>query len=189
MKLKIIRIPWKFHEKLTDTILCREDFRSVIELNIHPNAQISDVGIIRLCNLRRIELYGVDCVPNITDTSISVLTNLNTLIIHGHSNITNTGICKLTNLNILAVFADITDSGISNLTNLKRLHILGNISNRGLKNLTNLEFLSIGLNNEVTNDGIKHLTKLTGLYTSESKITTEVIPYLPKLLLFNGNKI
>ncbi len=152
---------------------------------------ISDVGVQHLTKLTILDL---ECLPQITDFSLTKLTNLRKLSLgDDNDDITDNGLSVLTGLTNLDLFCadNISDSSLRHLTNLKKLwlHSTEQITDASLSLLTSLERLNLAECTDsmknITNKGLSTLTNLTKLFIdfnySRGNITDETIDLLTNL--------
>lgn len=157
-RLKIYDIPSYIHIKLNDYILKRDDIRN---------------------SLRGLIVSG----DKITETGISLLTNLRSLSLHNNTTITDTGCIKLIRLESLNIIHSpgITDEGLASLRNLSCLCIVGSqwITNKGISQLSNLTTLTIkGMLAKITVEGFISL-----------KLKTLKIVGNPQLLYYSRTRL
>jgi len=100
----------------------------------------------------------------ITDTSVSKLTNLTSLSLRYDNQITDTSVSSLTNLTSLNLGDNrkITDDGLSPLTNLTSLNLGDNrkITDTSVSKLPNLRSLHLAWNTKITPKGYSHIQNL-----------------------------
>ncbi|AYV80560.1 MAG: hypothetical protein Harvfovirus3_5 [Harvfovirus sp.] len=146
---------------------------------------ITNADITHLRKLKKLETRSY----NITDSGISILTNLEELNIS--NNLTITGNCfsqlpKLTKLNIKST-AKICDHHISNLTNLKSLNLSknDNITDLAIHNLLNLTELNISSTYRIKGNNLSVLTNLKNLYCGDHNVENYNIKNLLSLTSLN----
>lgn len=196
-KLEVLKIEFQFYSK-TDVIGLLPNLKELELFNTNigdnwfksfPKLQslklrlcynITDKGLSYLTQLTKLSL--IKC-PNITDNGLSQLVNLMDLYLDS-SVITDEGIkylTKLTHLDISECKNNITNEGIENLIQLKYLRLSPYILDGALKNLIHLTYLFVPPKIKrdrydynfypcMTNEGIKHLTKLRTLKCIQSGI-------------------
>lgn len=135
---------------------------------LNCGAQITDKSISKLTQLDDLLLDGDD-IPLITDNSLSLLTNLRCLTLSGDNiGVTNKSVCMLTQLNYLnlSFSNNITDSAILFLTSLSGLNLYGNknITDLGLSALTNLTYVNLCYcSDKITDSSVQKLTNLRSI--------------------------
>ena len=83
------------------------------------NTNVTDTSVSLLTNLRILDLG----FTRVTDTSVSLLTKLHTLNL-GYTNVTDASVSLLTNLHTLNLrYTKVTDASVSLLTNLHTLNL------------------------------------------------------------------
>ena len=147
------------------------------------NLKNFDIGFL---NLRELHIKSVPLINGcITDKHIKQLTNLKILDISNNHDITNESIKYLDLVKLNITNCDkITDEGIKHMINLKILNISGCknlITDKGIKHLyldelvflsniyitdygiKHMDLLCLQVNDNITNNGIKHMTNLKKL--------------------------
>lgn len=181
----VTTIPKKWEKRCTNELLCF--LPSLVSLSLDPASEVSDDGLSKCLSLRRLSLAEVSGVSdssvsllqkltyfflyseNITDASVSCLTNLKELVLHRHaSEISDRSVSRLTKLEALKLprKSCVTDKTLKCLTNLTYLKLEGSnssITDEGLSGNTQLQTLILSNNKTVSDAGISGLTNLTQL--------------------------
>lgn len=147
---------------LTDVSLCKLTNLHILDLK--DNIMITDKSLICLTNLK--QLYINEICENISDISLSHLTNLTKLYLCNNKK------CHITN------------ESINKLTKLTCLHIMESqyIDNIELPNLKTLYV------NQKLQDSSINCINLTRLYCDDNELFTDNLIYrLPNLILLNCN--
>ncbi len=134
------------------------------------SSSIDDTALRELTNLQVLRASEV-----VTNESISVLTNLQELVLYDNKNVTDDSVKLLTNLTTLDISGNfiLTDDSVSQLTKLEQLSLVWykhrhaqtspQITDTGLIQLKNLTYLDLTRNKIITHISLRELTNLIGL--------------------------
>jgi hypothetical protein len=122
----------------------------------------------------------------ITDTTVSLMINLETLCMGPRCKVTNQTLQCLTQLKKVDIRGEckgIDDDGLCNLTRLETLSLCTTgITDKGIGHLKSLQHLVLGFDDGITDHGLSQLTQLKTLtLICNCVITEEGIRHLPQL--------
>jgi hypothetical protein len=149
----------------------------IVELKLIPNksgTKVTDAGLKAMTRLTSLNLI---CNKTITDSGLSNLSLLRTLILDANV-ISNASLVRLTGLTALTLMrcSHITMDGIRVLTNLTHLSLNEDrlkYPNDCLKKLTKLESLSLAYNKVISDSAFSRLNNLTHLDLRKTEYVTD----------------
>lgn len=160
----------------------------MLTLHAGKNSLCLEEDDVCLRNLPRLKHLNLDDCNYITDKTIPYLSSTLTSIgLSSNYSITDSGLTLLTNLYELDLSYNrtISDSALSQMTSLKILTLDGNrkITDAGLAPLTGLERLDLNFNDTITACSVSRLTGLRVLYLNvESVLEMDVVERLTNLV-------
>lgn len=166
-KKQVRNIPFRYLLNINEETL--KEFTRLEEISYEVcNVRYNSEYLTSLRSLKKLILPGL-AKEQFLDSTLSKLTSLTSLSLHGNYETSDDGLKTLTSLTSLDLpeySSAISDSSISRLTNLRCLNIRGciNITDHGISTLTNLESIYLGMNKNITPAGIKKMSKLTEIY-------------------------
>jgi hypothetical protein len=173
------------NEQFYNYINSLHDGKPDIYIDLRNNETITDQGIIRIAQNKKIHTMNLHGCMNITNNGLKYLGFLHTLDIGHIQHISEYGIRHLGNVHtlILSYCKSITDNCIRHLGNVHTLNLYccHNITNEGLKYLVNVHILNISWIKNITT--LCTLEKLHTLNLGYTNITDESVFHLAK----NGN--
>lgn len=132
---------------------------------------------------------------DLSDSELSKLVNIKTLILPFDNNISDVGLihCKKIESLDLLHNTNITDGGFKYASNIKLLKMYSNnnITDEGLSNMPNIKILHLEHNTHITSKGLQYIPKIESLvlYSNNNITDEEYKKYIPNCKNLKHNDI